>query len=1106
MSELPKTYEPAAVEPKWYVRWDEAGCFRADAQSPKPAFSIVIPPPNVTGILTLGHVLNNTIQDILARRARMQGFEVLWLPGTDHAGVGTQTAVEKHLRRTEKKTRHDLGREEFLRRVLDWQDKHGGIIIEQLKRLGCSCDWSRQRYTLDDDYVRAVQEVFIDLYGKGLIYRGRRMINWDPAAQTALSDEEVIAKPQKGSLYYVRYEIVEEPGRFLEIATTRPETIMADTAVAVHPNDKRYVDLIGKHAWRPLAREKLPIIGDAVIDPEFGTGVLKVTPAHDKTDFEIGVRHSLPQIDVLHPDGRINCPAVPELDGLDRFAARKKSVELLSERGLLTKEEPHENNVGFSERSEVPIEPRLSEQWFLRYPKTTEALAVVRDHLIRFFPGHWEKVYAQWLENIQDWCISRQVWWGHRIPAWYRVAQASSLRPDERGLDARAILFDEFAEIDITRRNLPHWQQTSVTYFVTFRLADSLPAAKLAELEDERARWLAHHPLPWSDASKREYYERFSAKIDQWLDAGHGSCVLAKSDVAQIVAKALRHFDGDRYDLGAWVVMPNHVHALVTPKSGHELGAILHSWKSFTSNRINTLLGCSGQLWQHESYDHIVRNEAALGRIGEYIRHNPEKAGIRVTQASSLRVPEERKLEARATYVGLEPPVDAENWTQDPDTLDTWFSAWLWAYETMDAETRRKFYPTSVLVTAPDIIFFWVARMIIAGLEFKPGKTPAIEDNIPFRDVFFTGLIRDKQGRKMSKSLGNSPDPLDLIAKYGADGLRFGLMRIAPSGQDIAFDEKQIEEGRNFATKLWNAARFRQMHGPSEAAPRLNEHELSIYALEVLARFDELLAATEAAYREYKFNEVAQRLYDFFWSDYCDWFIEAAKTEIFSDDEARKKSVLAVMDLVLSGFLRLLHPFMPHVTEELWSVFGFGGPGEDIKSSSIQFAPPPSMKIALNDVDLAKARKLVSAIYEIVEKARNLRVEAGTPSNKKIRVFIDSVDDELDAELPTIARLANAETVTTRRSVAVAPTGVTGATGSGPVTVETTSVDNVAKRDRLDKEIAKLEDELQTVEAKLSNASFVDKAPPAVVQEHRQRKTDFSEQLMQLRKARAAMD
>src|SRR2546428_1831485 len=388
MAELSKTYDPKSVEPKWYARWIDNRDFEADAKSSKPAFSIVIPPPNVTGVLTLGHVLNNTIQDILARRARMQGFEVLWLPGTDHAGIGTQTAVEKHLRRTEKKTRHDLGREEFMRRVLDWQEKHGGIIIEQLKRLGCSCDWSRQRYTLDDKYVRAVLKVFIDLYGKGLIYRGRRMINWDPAAQTALSDEEVISKPQKGNLYYVRYEIVEEPGRFLEVATTRPETIMADVAMAFHPGDKRYVDMIGKHAWRPLAREKIPIVTDEAIDPEFGTGVLKVTPGHDKLDFEIGQRHNLPVIDVLHVDGRINCPAVPELDGLARFETREKAAEILKAGGLLSKTEPYQNNVGFNERSEVPIEPRISEQWFLRYPKTEEALAVVRDHLIRFCRAH----------------------------------------------------------------------------------------------------------------------------------------------------------------------------------------------------------------------------------------------------------------------------------------------------------------------------------------------------------------------------------------------------------------------------------------------------------------------------------------------------------------------------------------------------------------------------------------------------------------------------------------------------------------------------------------------------------------------------------------------
>jgi valyl-tRNA synthetase len=892
MSELPKTYEPATVEPKWYARWDEAGCFRADAHSPKPAFSIVIPPPNVTGILTLGHVLNNTIQDILARRARMQGFEVLWLPGTDHAGVGTQTAVEKHLRKTEKKTRHDLGREEFLRRVVDWQDKHGGIIIEQLKRLGGSCDWSRQRYTFDDDYIRAVENAFVDLYGKGLIYRGRRMINWDPAAQTALSDEEVMARPQKGNLYYVRYEIVAEPGRFLEVATTRPETIMADTGVAVHPNDKRYADLIGKHVWRPLAREAIPVVADEAIDPEFGTGVLKVTPAHDKVDFEIGQRHKLPVVDVLHPDGKINCPAMPELDGLDRFEARTKAAELLQEMGLLAKTEAHENNVGFSERSEVPIEPRLSEQWFLRYPKTAEALAVVRDHLIRFFPVHWEKVYAQWLENIQDWCISRQIWWGHRIPAWYQKAETGKRKPESEDL-----------------------------------------------------------------------------------------------------------------------------------------------------------------------------------------------------------------------YVGVDPPVDAENWTQDPDTLDTWFSSWLWAYETMDLETRRKFYPTSVLVTAPDIIFFWVARMIIAGLEFKPGTTPAIEDNIPFRDVFFTGLIRDKQGRKMSKSLGNSPDPLDLIAKYGADGLRFGLMRIAPSGQDIAFDEKQIEEGRNFATKLWNAARFRQMHGPSEAAPRLDGRELSIYSLEVLARFDELLVTTDAAFRDYKFNEVAQRLYDFFWSDYCDWFIEAAKTEIFSEDEARKKSVLAVMDFVLSGALRLLHPFMPHITEELWSVFGFGGQDGDIKLNSIQFAPVPAAALTTINLEaLAQARSKVARVYETILAGRNLRATSRIPSNKKARFILRPAAVAQESELPTISRLLNAEEITLDpkyQPEAGVPVAVT---PLGELYLLIAGGDKSAERDRLDKEIARLENELRVVEAKLANASFVDKAPAAVVQEHRQRKIDFTDQLAQLRQARAAMD
>ncbi|MGI8957808.1 MAG: class I tRNA ligase family protein, partial [Chthoniobacterales bacterium] len=901
MTELSKAYEPQAVEAKWYARWLVESYFRADPASAKPAYSIVMPPPNVTGVLTLGHVLNNTIQDILARRARMLGKEVLWLPGMDHAGIATQTVVERQLRKEEKKTRHDLGREEFVRRIWQWKEKHGGIIIEQLKRLGCSCDWSRERFTMDEDYSRAVQRTFVDLYRKGLIYRGKRMVNWDPVALTALSDEEVIPTPQKSALYYVRYELVEEPGKFIEVATTRPETIMADVALAVHPNDERYKASLGKKVWRPLARAELPIVGDEGIDPAFGTGVLKVTPAHDKVDFEIGQRHRLPVIDVLHPNGTINCPNVPDLDGLDRFVARKQAAEMLAESGLLAKEEPHESTVGFSERAGVPIEPRLSEQWFLKYPRVEEArVAVGPESAIHFRPERWENVYQHWLENIQDWCISRQLWWGHRIPVWYKVAQASSLPPNEaRKLEARATIpdasrersfFDEFAEVDISRRNLPHWEQSGATYFVTFRLADSLPATKLSELEEERKNWLKFHPQPWSDEEKRDYYERFSNKLESWLDAGEGACVLTQPEAAQIVANALQHFAGERYELGSWVVMPNHVHVLVTPKGAHALGDILHSWKSFTSNRINTLLDRSGPLWQRESYDHIVRNQGALGGITDYILSNPEKANItapavsKVAQASSLQLDESRKLEARATlpeadiYVDIEPPADPENWTQDPDVLDTWFSSWLWPFETMDEATRAKFYPTSDLVTAPDIIFFWVARMIMAGLEYT--------GQAPFRDVYFTGLIRDGQGRKMSKSLGNSPDPLDLIGKYGADGVRFGLMRMAPSGQDIRFDEKQIEEGRNFANKLWNATRFRQMHG-GETEGEINPALLTSDDKWILLRLDAAIRAVTQALEEYNFSEAAQALYRFFWSEFCDWYLEASKASLGSARDPR---------------------------------------------------------------------------------------------------------------------------------------------------------------------------------------------------------------------------
>ncbi|CAN5540335.1 valine--tRNA ligase [soil metagenome] len=857
MSELSKAYEPQAVEDKWYAWWLEKGCFHADPASPKPAYSIVIPPPNVTGVLTLGHVLNNTVQDILARRARMQGHEVLWLPGTDHAGIATQTVVERKLRKEEKKTRHDLGRDEFLKRVWEWKEKHGGIIINQLKKLGCSCDWERERFTMDEAYARKVQEVFVDLYAKGLIYRGKRMVNWCPVSLTALSDEEVIPKAQKSFLYHFKVEVIEQPGTFLEIATTRPETIMGDTAVAVNPKDPRYSHLIGKTVRRPLPLENqaaMPIIGDEAVDFEFGTGVLKVTPAHDKADYEIGLRHKLPMIDIMNPDGTLNDLAGEEFVGLDRFEARVKVVDKLKEQELLVKEEPHENNVGFSERADVPIEPRLSEQWFLKYPKTKEAREAVSGHRIRFYPERWEKVYDHWLENIQDWCISRQLWWGHRIPVWYSNGE-------------------------------------------------------------------------------------MKCQVDS----------------------------------------------------------------------------------------------------------------------------------------------PGEGWTQDGDVLDTWFSSWLWAHDTMDEATRKKFYPTSALVTGPDIIFFWVARMIMAGLEYM--------EEIPFKDVYFTGIIRDSKGRKMSKSLGNSPDPLDLIAKVGADGLRFGLMRIAPAGQDIRFDEQQIVEGRNFCNKLWNACRFRLMQGPITPAADPAQHELSPFAKDILFKLDETITRVEAAYADYRFSEVAQALYDFVWGEFCDRFIEVAKADF--NGAARKPGTLAAIDYVLKQVLLLLHPYAPFITEELWHELGFG-------AGSVQFEAWPKRGTFAPEPKAA-------ALYGAVTQARNLRATFNLPPNKRMPWMLQTQESWVSGELEVLRVLLHAETVeivTERPSGAVAacPTEI------GVVYLPLEGlVDPESESKRLGVEITKVEGEIGKVQRKLSSESFVQNAPADVVAEHRQRQADWEMRLEALRDARDAL-
>ena len=876
MSELTKAYEPQAVESKWYQFWLENRCFVANPESKKPAFSIVIPPPNVTGILHMGHVLNNTIQDILSRKARMEGYEVLWLPGTDHAGISTQMMVERQLKKEERLTRHDIGRAEFLKRAWAWKEKHGGIIIEQLKKLGCSCDWTRERFTMDPAYSQMVAETFVDLYHKGLIYRGRRMVNWCPVSMTALSDEEVIMKEQNGWLYYFKVEVAEQPGTFLSIATTRPETIPGDTAIAVNPKDPRYAQYIGKHAIRPLPAELphadkwIPIIGDEQVDFEFGTGVLKVTPAHDKADFDIGQRHGLPAVEVINTDATMNQLAGQDLVGLDRFEARKAAVKKLEEIGALEKQEPYKNNIGFSERADVPIEPRLSEQWFMKYPSTKPAREVVQRGEMRFFPERWAKVYDHWMANIQDWCISRQLWWGHQIPVWYR---------------------------------------------------------------------------------------------------------------------------------------------------------------------------------------------------GDEVKCQVESPG--------------------------------PDWTQDPDVLDTWCSSWLWPFATMDEPTRKKFYPTTVLVTAPEILFFWVARMIMAGFEYTGQK--------PFRDVYFTGIVRDKIGRKMSKMLGNSPDPLDLIAKFGADALRFGVMRSAPLGQDVLYDDQHVELGRNFCNKLWNACRFRQMQGGGIQG-EIDPNRLTSDDKWIMLKLHGAIREVNQAFAEYKFNDAAQTLYRFFWSEYCDWYVEASKAVLYGTNEVAKKNALAVIDFVLSHTLRLFHPFLPFITEELWHGMGYAKDmPADQGGRSIMFAPWPKKfdaairdQYSLDDCYL----EYVDSKYELVTQGRNLRREANIAANKKVKYILRREYELAPNDVAGLKLLLNAEDLQVVPEYEPKKGTLSVKTAMGELYLPTEGlIDLAAEIARLNKEIEKYRAEIAKVEQKLNNPAFTQKVPPEVLAEHQKRLADWQEKLEHVLKA-----
>jgi valyl-tRNA synthetase len=1054
MSEIPKAYEPQSVEDKWYQFWLDQKCFVADAHSKKPAYSIVIPPPNVTGVLTMGHVLNNTIQDILSRKARMDGKEVLWLPGTDHAGIATQTVVEKALKKAgEIRHRDDLGREKFLERVWQWKEKHGGIIIQQLKKLGASCDWTRERFTMDPEYSRCVQKVFVELYKKGLIYRGKRMVNWCPVSLTALSDEEVIMKEQKGSLYYFKVEVVDAtpsshktsaaPGdeaTFLTIATTRPETIPGDTAVAVNPKDPRYAKFIGKHVIRPLPAEfpreqkLIPIIGDEHVDFKFGTGVLKVTPAHDKADFEIGQRHKLAQIDIMHPNGHMNELAGADLNGLDRFKARKVAVEKLTELGALEKEEPYTNNVGFSERADVPIEPRLSEQWFLKYPSVEKSRACVEQEWsadlrigtlgdaektgrigvrrsMRFHPQRWAKVYDHWMGNIQDWCISRQLWWGHRIPVWHKR---------------------------LTVPNQPDY----------------------------------HGKVWWFSELER--------------------------------------------------VLDEYKHNVVV--------RIVHTASGQTVGPFQTQEGMDNNLELNEAMD--------TGKP----EHEFDVFVCTVDEQAVKHL------------------VDEEGFTQDPDVLDTWFSSWLWPFATMgwpeQTGTLKKFYPTTDLVTGPDIIFFWVARMIMAGYEFM--------GELPFRNVYFTGIIRDKQGRKMSKSLGNSPDPLDLIAKFGADALRFGTMRSAPLGQDILFDEQNVELGRNFCNKLWNACRFRQMVGQSAAgAPpadqtskgsqnfrqdagstfevqdEINPQLLTSDDKWILLKLDQAIREITNAFAEYKFSDATATLYRFFWSEYCDWYVEASKavlsgssrgneapsgkseignrksetpinrehatkvgvdqsflTSAATNDAARKANTLAVIDFVLSHTLRLFHPFLPFITEELWHGMGYAEDmPEDQGGTTVMFAPWPKpldddfkSHYGLTERD----EKHIEARNEFVTQGRNLRRTANIAANKKIKFILKPARELAAHDVEVLRLLLNAEAVEVSANYQPGKNTLTVRTELGDLFLPLEGlIDKEAETARLKKELEKIEAEAAKVEQKLANPNFTQKVPPAVLLEHQQRLAEW---------------
>jgi valine--tRNA ligase len=872
MNELATKYNPADVEEKWYAYWLKNGLFKSKPDGREP-YTVVIPPPNVTGILHMGHMLNNTIQDILVRRARMEGKNACWVPGTDHASIATEAKVVNKLAAQGIK-KSDLSREEFLKYAWEWKEEHGGIILKQLQKLGTSCDWDRTAFTMDEIRSESVLKVFVDLYNKGLIYRGVRMVNWDPKALTALSDEEVIYKDEHSKLYYLRY-FIEGEDKYIIVATTRPETILGDTAVCVNPNDPRYSFLKGKKVIIPLVNRVVPIIMDDYVDIEFGTGCLKVTPAHDVNDYMLGEKYNLPSIDIFNDNGTIS-EAGGLYVGMDRFDVRKQIAKDLQEAGLLEKVEDYDNKVGYSERTNVVIEPKLSMQWFVKMDKlAAPALNAVMKDEIKFHPDKFKNIYRHWMENIKDWCISRQLWWGHRIPAYY----------------------------------LPQ---------------------------------------------------------------------------------------------GGFVVA-------ATPEEALKLAR--------------------------------------------------EKSGKADLQMSDLR--------------------------QDEDCLDTWFSSWLWPISLFDGinnpgnEEINYYYPTTDLVTAPDIIFFWVARMIMAGYEY--------EHKLPFRNVYFTGIVRDKIGRKMSKSLGNSPDALELIKTYGADGVRMGLMLAAPAGNDILYDDALCEQGRNFNNKIWNAFRLVKGWNVDETLPQPQTAAIAVEWFD--AQLNRTLEEVKDLFGKYRLSEALMAVYKLFWDEFSSWYLEMVKPAYQQPiDRKTYDATLRYFD----ALLRMLHPFMPFITEELWQHLYDRKEGESIMTARMPEPQPVDMEI----INRFETTKLV------VAGIRTIRLQKGIANKEQLTLqIIGAHDHSNDCILTKMTNLATIETIE-EKDPAAASFRVHATEYAIPMS---NAIDVEAELKKLEAELKYAQGFLKTVMGKLGNERFVQNAPEAVVAMERKKKADAEEKIKSLEESIAAL-